>query len=148
MIKLLNLEQLDKELQAGLAGYVGFSSPREKDEYGNLLPVNDEDIEIFLQGVGGQRKPTEAEQFVINQIIAAHDHLILTDTQRARIEDKDIKTYALTSIIANMTPVEAASWIEKNVIDLPSAKNAMQIMAKILAVLIRELKKMTERPEP
>ena len=41
----------------------------------------------------------------------------------------------LGTVLHDKTPADAAQWVEDNVVDLSSAKNALKIMARLLVAL-------------
>jgi hypothetical protein len=60
--------------------------------------------------------------------------LSLTNPARARRENA-INEAALATELKSLTPAQAVQYIENNVIDLPSAKRVLKVMARILIAL-------------
>jgi hypothetical protein len=59
---------------------------------------------------------------------------------QAPLEQKDraeLTRDTLLTQLKGLTPDQAAQWIEANVTDLPSAKVALKVMAKVIVFLLR-----------
>jgi hypothetical protein len=68
---------------------------------------------------------------------AAADAIIAADLA----DSEDLATVKADNQLINfvqMTPVEINTWITTNVTDLPSARNALKILAKIVLVVARK----------
>ncbi len=115
---MINVSKLNRELVAAGLPVVGVSA----DEDGNFLRID---------WPGGIATP---EQFALaQQVVAAHDP---TDTIALR-QEQARAAYKLLVALRDMTPDEAAAWVDANVVDFASAKSVMRIFARLLCILVR-----------
>lgn len=55
------------------------------------------------------------------------------------IDAQDAKQYAKLTALKGMTPAQVQTWVDANVTDLPSAKDAIKTLAIAVSILARQL---------
>ena len=114
---MINVAKLHRELTAAGLSIVGVST----DEHDNFDRID------FAPGVTALQRQKAA------QIVAAHDP---TDTDALRRQAARAAYTQLTAL-RGMTPDQAETWVQANVTDLTSAKDAMKLIARMLVILAR-----------
>lgn len=127
------LALLGEELLAAFPQWVKMDAQGRRYTEVKIIGGIDDTIELEV--------PDDVDEAQIATIIDAHDADGVSISEQLEEEDRETRAHALTSVLGSMTPDEGAAWVEANVTDLASAKQALKLMAKILVVLIRELKK-------
>lgn len=61
----------------------------------------------------------------------------MTEATGSKSTEEKERRNVLADTILNMTPNEAAQWVEDNVDDLPSAKDLLKRMAKVIVFLAK-----------